>query len=165
VPLLCLAAAVEVAAAAGPSYQIKWPNDVLAPDGRKVAGILAELETAGGCLSHVIVGIGINLVSAPPLPTATSLVAVDGGGRDPEVVGRQVAEGLLRASRQLERDPQPILKAWRLHAHTLGRHVDVGGVRGLAVDIDTDGALLVRTKDGERRVLAGDVTMVAQRLG
>src|SRR5919198_6069394 len=52
---------------AGPGLQLryKWPNDVLA-EGRKIAGILLESETAGaGRLEFVIIGIGVNIASAP----------------------------------------------------------------------------------------------------
>src|SRR5690606_17536564 len=43
--LIALATARVVAEACGPGFGIKWPNDVLGPDGSKVAGILAELDT------------------------------------------------------------------------------------------------------------------------
>ncbi len=165
VPLLCLAAAVAVATAAGPAYRIKWPNDVLAPDDRKVCGILAELDSERGQVRHVVVGIGVNLASAPPLPTAASLLEVDGIRRDPEAFAREVAEGLIASCEQLQEDPSPVLQRWRALSHTLGREVEVAGVVGRALDIDPDGALRLLTECGERRVLAGDVTMVAQQSG
>src|SRR5690606_21125731 len=72
VPLLCLGAAVATAEAC-PDLRIKWPNDLLGPDGRKVAGILAEMELGQGRVRYVVVGIGLNLTAAPPLPTAAPL--------------------------------------------------------------------------------------------
>ena len=57
-PELTLVAADAVAGALGPGAAIKEPNDVVL-DGRKVAGVLAEAA------EHVVLGIGINVGSAP----------------------------------------------------------------------------------------------------
>ena len=56
--LLCLAAAVAVAEAIGPTARIKWPNDIFL-NGKKVAGILLESKPSD-CGSAYIIGIGIN---------------------------------------------------------------------------------------------------------
>jgi BirA family biotin operon repressor/biotin-[acetyl-CoA-carboxylase] ligase len=57
-PELTLVAAEAVRAAIGPEAEIKHPNDVLV-GGRKVAGVLAEAS------EHVVLGIGVNVGSAP----------------------------------------------------------------------------------------------------
>lgn len=160
VPLISLAAAVATADACGPSYRIKWPNDVLAPDGRKVAGILAEMEVRGGRVRHVIVGVGINVGAAPPLQTATSLAEWGAPPHRAELAARLV-RGVLDQATSVAAHPGSLLDRWRARAHTLGRQVSVAGVTGVAEDIDEDGALVVRDSDGgRRRVLAGDVQMV-----
>jgi len=43
---------------------VKWPNDVVTADGKKIAGILAESASSGGALSQVVVGIGVNVNTA-----------------------------------------------------------------------------------------------------
>ncbi|TMJ75516.1 MAG: biotin--[acetyl-CoA-carboxylase] ligase, partial [Alphaproteobacteria bacterium] len=65
VTALALADALRLLAGTGLALSFKWPNDVLA--GRaKLAGILLESEmAAGGGLDFVIVGVGVNLASAP----------------------------------------------------------------------------------------------------
>jgi biotin operon repressor BirA-like protein len=64
VPRLALVAGVAVAVAveetAGRRPAIKWPNDVLL-DGRKVAGVLTEMDAEVERVAHVIAGIGVNL--------------------------------------------------------------------------------------------------------
>jgi BirA family biotin operon repressor/biotin-[acetyl-CoA-carboxylase] ligase len=55
-----------------------------------------------------------------------------------------------------------ILKAWRSRAHIKGRRVNVTSfgetLAGKAIDVDSDGALILETEDGKRRrVVAGDV--------
>ena len=63
--IVSLAAAVAIKRAIGSRFGIKWPNDVLGPDGQKVAGVLCELETAGRRVDVVLVGIGVNVTEAP----------------------------------------------------------------------------------------------------
>ena len=63
---------------------------------------------------------------------------------------------------------EPIRDRWREQSSTLGQEVLVKAerreLRGVAEDIDTDGALLLRTEDGLERVLAGDVEQVRSRV-
>jgi len=63
---------------------------------------------------------------------------------------------------------EPVRERWRALSSTLGQEVLVKAerreLRGVAEDIDTDGALLLRTEDGLERVLAGDVEQVRSRV-
>jgi BirA family transcriptional regulator, biotin operon repressor / biotin---[acetyl-CoA-carboxylase] ligase len=64
--VVALAAAEAVDEVAGVEVGIKWPNDLLAADGRKVAGVLAEADVAAsspapGLFPPIVVGIGINV--------------------------------------------------------------------------------------------------------
>lgn len=156
--LLALAAAVAIVEACpAVPLQIKWPNDVLGPDGRKVAGILAEAEWVQGNIAWAVIGIGLNIGAAPELPTAACLA--DYGAED-ERVNRavRVIGHLIERCDQLVMDPDGVLDAWRSHAHTLGRRVTIDGITGVASDIDSGGALVVSTSTGLQRVVAGDVT-------
>ncbi len=169
-PLIGLVAAVAAAraiqSAAALRAKVKWPNDVLV-GGAKVAGILTE---AGPGLAWVVLGIGVNAnVPAALLPRGapypvTSLLEQAGGPIDR---GR-LAVALLR---ELEcgyavlrgEDRERVLASWRVCSDTLGRAVRVETmsrvVEGLAVDVDHNGALLVRTPGGIERFVAGDVTV------
>ncbi len=161
VGLLALAgavAAVDATADAGVEATIKWPNDVLGPDGRKLAGVLAERGTAGDAVEWVAVGVGHNAdVDPADLPEgATSLRELTGGPVD----RRRLAQALLESFDALRRDPDAVLPAWRARASTPGRRVRVetrdGAVEGTATDIEATGALLVETGSGLRRVTVGD---------
>lgn len=151
-------AAVEAAAAAGVDATIKWPNDLLGPDGAKLGGVLAESRTTDGEVAWAVLGLGLNAdVDSGALPPgATSLRAVTGGAVD----RRRVAQAFLESLDERRRDPAGSLPAWRERAATLGRRVRVttpdGDVVGKAVDVDETGALLVRTDAGPRRVSVGD---------
>lgn len=160
VPLICLAAAVTVCEALGEPFRIKWPNDVLAPDGRKVAGILAEVDADGTIVRHVVVGIGVNLVSAP-LPTA-ACVGEYADPPDRMHLAERIVAGIVARTAILAADPSRVLDEWRSRSHTLGQRVRIGDIEGQAVDIGADGALIVRTTSGTHPILAGDVEMIGR---
>jgi BirA family biotin operon repressor/biotin-[acetyl-CoA-carboxylase] ligase len=170
-PELAFAAALavcETARALGAkSAQVKWPNDIQC-EGRKLSGLLAELRTKGSGLSHVVLGIGVNVnVTVEELPaelhqTATSL-AIEAG----HLIWRAHACATLINSLERWIDLHaregfsPLRARWKELAATMGKRVRVEGDRpisGIAEDMDFDGALLIRSDDGQvRRVIAGDV--------
>ena len=176
-PKCTLMAAVAVARAMeafGLRAEIKWPNDIL-HDGRKLVGILTEMSAEMDRVNYVVIGIGINVNIAPEdFPAelraiATSLMQMKGAPL-PRVAFLQE---LLRALDDLYASVQregfaPVLAAWREYAVTLGQEVRVIGpageeFEGVAADIDAEGALLVDTAEGRRRVLAGDVSIRPRR--
>ena len=67
-PVLTLAAAVAavraIYAVTGIRTGIKWPNDIIC-DGRKMAGILLEMNSEADRVNHIILGIGINYSQTP----------------------------------------------------------------------------------------------------
>lgn len=141
----------------GPRLFIKWPNDVLAADGRKIAGILAEATGRA-----VIVGIGINIdypADALPDPRATSWFVETGMHPDrSEVLAALLANLYARITQPFEQ----VLADYRSHSSTLGARVRVvlpGGeeLEGVAVNVDESGHLLVQTGETVRTVIAGDV--------
>ncbi len=138
--------------------QLKWPNDVLL-QGAKLSGILLERE--GDVL---ILGIGVNLASAPALPDRPTASLADHGIR---VSARDFGERLadaFSARRAQWRDGgfEAICAAWLLRAHPLGTTLWVTGndgrVEGRFAGIAADGALLLDGTDGRAHVIhAGDV--------
>lgn len=162
VPLVGFAAAVATADACGAPFVLKWPNDVLAPDGKKVAGILAEAEWDKDRPAFVVVGIGVNVHAAPDLPTATSLAAAVADVPPVRDLAETITHGTLARIQQLLDDPPALLAAWRTRAR-LGMPVRIGAVEGVAEDVDNDGALLVRGARGALvRVLAGDLEPIGR---
>lgn len=155
-PLLALATAVAVREVIGDQFRFKWPNDLLAPDGRKVAGVLLEADPNAG---YVVVGIGVNVLSAPSaLPMATSVKAVTNHENSIADLAVKFVESLLKSANLSADD---IVSRWRAGSAMTGRMVRIGAVEGLVVDIDRDGALLVNTGDaGVKKVMAGEIEMV-----
>ncbi len=147
----------------------KWPNDVLL-NGKKVCGILSEAVFIDSSLSAVIIGIGLNVnqTTFPPAieSSAISLAQVSGHDIDRsyvlacvlgklEELYRNIQEGRLRL----------IIDLWQQHSTLLGKKITVDQqgnlLRGTAKAIDDDGGLILAVNGGERKVHAGDVTIVS----
>ena len=174
-PLITLMAALAVRDALHESCalttDIKWPNDILAPGGRKLCGILAEtVETERG--RACVLGIGINL-NDRAFPEelherATSVAAATGATVDDEQLLAALLRRLAARYAQLHAPAgsSEIVRDWSsLSTYAAGKRVRVetatemfeGTTRGL----ETDGALRVETPAGELRcVRAGAVHAV-----
>ncbi len=173
--LLAGAAVVDALLAAGAPVYAKWPNDVLlghASEGplgpyRKVCGVLAEGVIGSRGIEGAVLGIGLNLVRpAAGFPDELSLVAGALSDEGLALSRDDALEKLLHSLARRLADPNDdaafaaALDVLRQRSATLGRRVEArdDDVRGVAEDLAPDGALLVRTGDGElARVLAGDV--------
>jgi BirA family biotin operon repressor/biotin-[acetyl-CoA-carboxylase] ligase len=153
--------------------ELKWPNDVLAR-GRKLAGLLAEVcpEAAPPGETAVIVGAGVNL-TVPEFPAGVDGVSLHRLVQRPPSARALLEIWLLQlfaSVARLERVGLPaLLVDWRRRAAGLGRpvRVEVAGksVEGVAVGVRDDGALLLRTAEGIRPVLAGDVHLMERESG
>jgi BirA family biotin operon repressor/biotin-[acetyl-CoA-carboxylase] ligase len=169
-PQITLTTAVAVSRAleraAGAAPGIKWPNDLLL-EGKKVGGILTEMETESDQIRHLVVGLGINVNNRefPPeiAETATSLALALGRSfvRVP-LLQAWLEEFEVLYQRFLAREFPAILEEWKLHTVTLGTRVAVRQgpaiVQGLARDVAPDGALLIETAPGEVvRATSGEI--------
>jgi len=165
-PLITVAAGVAlvegIRAATGLLAALKWPNDLYVND-RKLAGILAE--TPGG---HVVLGFGINVrrTAYPPeiAERATSVEQELGRAIDLDVPLVECLAALAARYDDLRNGrTAAVLDAWRRYARPLlGRMVECAGAdgvrrQGVAEDIDSSGALIVRTADATLRVISGEV--------
>jgi BirA family transcriptional regulator, biotin operon repressor / biotin---[acetyl-CoA-carboxylase] ligase len=143
---------------------LKWPNDVLLAE-EKVAGMLLEnVAGANNSGSVVVIGTGINLANHPEnLPQPAISLAAYGLSVSPgdaiEVLAATTHEWLQRWG---EGATFPsIRRAWLDRAGPTGRPlvVKLGGVEteGTYAGLDSEGALRLRTAQGEQRITAGDV--------
>src|SRR4030042_2973012 len=170
--LITLMAAVATAEAiqkvSGLSPLIKWPNDILLRD-RKVAGLLNEIHSEMDRIHFVILGIGANLnmdekMFPQEIRAAATSLKIEMG----RPVSRKVFLQFLLLELErwyaifLREGSAVILKAWRDRAHIKGRQVKATSfgeaIVGTAIDVDSDGALILETEEGKRKkVLAGDI--------
>ena len=167
-PLLVgVALAESVAEVTGVLPSLKWPNDLLARDGRKLAGILAESTGTA-----VVVGVGLNVsTTAEELPEpGTSLSRVTGAtvDRAPILLGflRAVETRYRRWSQHLG-DPvaSGLAQDYLAWSSTVGATVavdlpDGSTLEGVAEAVDWDGRLVVATAQGRVELATGDVRHV-----
>ena len=169
-----LAAVDAIIAESGVTPGIKWPNDLLGADGRKLAGVLAEADLAGP-QAHgyppIVVGIGINVgwpLSDADLPgdlvgTATSLQQEAGRPVDRSALLHALLAALGPRATSLGTPEGRAEQASDLRRRcvTIGSQVRVelagGGFEGMATDVTDEGHLVVATGSGSRTVVAGDV--------
>jgi BirA family biotin operon repressor/biotin-[acetyl-CoA-carboxylase] ligase len=149
---------------------LKWPNDIVARDG-KLGGMLAESHHASVTNASVVVGIGVNLELPPAI-----LGNVDSGWAQMPVdlkslLGRAVPlESLAAAMIDHIADALPTFEEQGLHAFAetwserdwlRGRDITVqqpgGTVAGTASGIDNDGALLVQVAETTTRIISGSI--------
>jgi BirA family biotin operon repressor/biotin-[acetyl-CoA-carboxylase] ligase len=146
---------------------IKWPNDIYL-NGKKIAGILAEFAADSDRISHVVIGLGVNVNWFPDgLPPgsqpATSLSAEAGRrisrldllvsflNRSEELYREAEQQGYLSLRREWER--LSLVRDRPVRIET-GKETWEGTARG----IDEQGALIVTLADGRQRLFhAGDV--------
>ncbi|MCA1588482.1 MAG: biotin--[acetyl-CoA-carboxylase] ligase [Chloroflexi bacterium] len=156
-------------AVAGAGLGLKWPNDVVAGDGRKVAGLLLETVMTGERLTGAVVGMGVNVnwqpADMPPdiAGHATSLSSLAGGEVDRVSLLDRLLDSLDDEIVRVEAGRSPLAR-YRAACVTLGRDVAVdiatGVVRGTAVDLDETGSLVLEAEGGRIALSAGEVTTV-----
>jgi BirA family biotin operon repressor/biotin-[acetyl-CoA-carboxylase] ligase len=160
--LLTLAAGVAVRdgvqAATGLAADLKWPNDLIVGT-RKLAGILAEGIAIGSADQVVIVGVGVNVLSAAyPTEVEARATSIEGELGRPIDRGLLLSEILIALWDRLAQGPGDILQAWRAASpNAMGTRVEWDGKHGTTAGIDDGGALLVKTHAGIERIIAGEV--------
>jgi len=146
---VAVAAARACEQVAGVVPELKWPNDLLL-DGRKLAGILAQVGMVDGAPAFVVVGLGLNIGWAP-----------HGAARLPVGDRDRVLAAVLAA---LDALPADVTDEYRARLGTTGRQVrvEVAGETfvGRAIGVDDAGRLVVDTPRGRRVVDAGDVVHI-----
>lgn len=175
--ILPLAAALAVCSAmrnvCKVDAKLKWPNDITI-NGKKVSGILVEMSCEADRVNYVVIGIGVNanvsvrriesiIKGTPGYYGATSLMKEMGRKVDRSILVCKMLEEMERVYVGLqEKGASMIIEEWKKHSATLGSTVTVLQndvcFEGNAVDIDYDGALLVKLPNGDvKRIVAGDV--------
>lgn len=169
--LAAVATAEAIAAVSSLPVELKWPNDVMI-QGKKAGGILTESVFQADLSPAAIVGIGINVNTAPE--------------QFPPELRRQVTSLALAAGRFVPRQKliaaildrfeplyhafqlqglMPILPRWLHYGRIAGKPVRCSTERGIeegvVLGLDEDGALLIRGRDDSRlRVVSGEVVFL-----
>ena len=173
--LITLATGVAIAKSIrslGVDARIKWPNDVLI-HGKKISGVLTEVNATFNEIDWVVVGIGID--SNLKLEDFSEDIRI-GTTTLTEELPAKVDENELIAIflnefeevYQLYKDGEieTILKDWRDLSDTIGKYVNItqtGGkiTQGYVVGINNEGSLIIERQDGAlEKIISGELRTV-----
>lgn len=163
--LTALATANAIRRVTGLDARIKWPNDIVA-EGRKVCGMLMEMDATPERVASVVAGVGINVHQTQfPEEIAHSASSLD------LLAGRRISRSVIVRAflQEYERvwalGDEAMMRAYRERSATIGQRVQVIGLNGTytgtAEGVTDSGSLLVRADEdgGVREVLAADVSV------
>jgi BirA family transcriptional regulator, biotin operon repressor / biotin---[acetyl-CoA-carboxylase] ligase len=148
--------------------RIKWPNDVLIK-GKKVCGILTEIDAEPDRINFAIIGIGLNVnntLRADLNKYATTLKI----GCDSNISRVQLLRAILKNfdeqyQKIMKCKYNDIRKSWLSFSQIIGKRVRVreGEITmdGIVNDVDEDGALILKKDEEFHRVLSGDVEVLS----
>jgi BirA family biotin operon repressor/biotin-[acetyl-CoA-carboxylase] ligase len=165
-----VAAADAIETVAPGMVALKWPNDVWLR-GKKAGGILAKATSDANRISHVLLGIGLNLnLQITDIPDdlrriATSVRIETGAPCDRAAVASALFSRLdTRYTEMQERGFAAIRPLWERYSALAGKEVTVSdgetSRHGVVRGIDDEGALMLETGAGTARIIAGDVSVV-----
>lgn len=168
-----LAAAQTIETYCPRKTRIKWPNDILL-DGKKVCGILAQMQSNEDKIDFIILGIGINVnIAADEFPPeirniATSIAAQSGGYHSRQDLLITLYKNLSKWYKTLTSTGfEMIREEWLKMASLIGSETQVKFrdeiIKGKALGIDERGALVMSDSKGKTvKILAGDASILKE---
>jgi len=150
---------------------LKWPNDILSPDGKKIAGILTEARLDVDAVRDLIFGLGLNITPKKDFPSelktiASSLRHVTGENIEINVLTAEIIKKLFNSWEDFKENRWSDLfkEYWQRYDILTGKQVTIHlrgqPVTGLVEGIDEVGSLLVKTSDGKTVLISsGEVSL------
>ena len=142
------------------NVSVKWPNDLLL-NGKKIVGLLSEMETRGDMVEFLNIGIGINVNNQPQKHESKAISLKD--VLDKNLSRRLILETFLEDFKhQIQKiDCPEIIEQWKKQTSTIGSNVRIETLtdfhEGIAVDVDETGALIIEDKTGKtKKIIYGD---------
>lgn len=169
---LSLVVAVAVARAlhriTGIEPQLKWPNDILFA-GRKLSGILLEVQGESGGPCATVIGIGVNVGMSANAATNIEqpwidLTSATGRPISRNLLSSAILDELVLALQAFNESGMSTFMAdWRRWDGVAGRSVRLifsdHEIKGEVQGIDEQGALLLNNKTGLHRYQTGEISL------
>ena len=166
--LITMASSIAVAQGieevTGLKPEIKWPNDLLV-NGKKVCGILTELDAKKDTINYTVVGIGLNVNNAleEELQEFATTLKQELDNQIPKL---DLLKSILKNfdenyNKLISGDYDFIKNSWLSHSNIIGRKIQVRDDESVTIgkvtDIDNSGYLILETEKGIARIVSGDV--------
>jgi len=155
--------------------ELKWPNDITIK-GKKVAGMLVDASLESNKIETIVLGVGINfdvdvkkiekdLKITQNFYGATSLTKFGKGSNPVDLIQTFLIELEEIVNLLNKGQIKKIVKEWTQRSSTIGKNVEImtkeGKIKGNAIKIDDDGALVISNKK-TTRILAGDIVHLSK---
>lgn len=170
--VVSLALAISIEKALKIKCKLKWPNDVTIKD-KKIAGVLVDASIESGIIEYMILGIGINF-KINPKEIEKKLIHTQNYYGVASLLDKKTKTTPLKLVQEflfeLERlyqilcknDLKFLVDQWTKRSSTIGRSITITlpnkTIRGKALKIEPDGALILSSKGKNQRIIAGDVS-------
>ena len=166
---LALSIAIEKTFSIKP--ELKWPND-LTIKGKKVAGMLVDVSLESNRIENLVLGVGINFdvnvkqieKSLKGTPNFYGVATLN--GQKKKVKPIQLVQTFLVELEKIYKSlnakkTKRIIFEWTSRSSTIGKNVELNTadtkIKGKAIRIDEDGALVVLENNKEHKIIAGDI--------
>ncbi len=141
------------------SVSIKWVNDLYIDD-KKICGILTEaVRDVSGELLGMVIGVGVNVTTQSFPDDIKDIAASLGTAVDRNHLAAAIANKLISASF----DDENILAEYKKRSMVIGRNIIyyINNIphQGIAVDIDNDGGLVVKSGNEAVVLNSGEITL------
>jgi BirA family biotin operon repressor/biotin-[acetyl-CoA-carboxylase] ligase len=152
----------------GLTPEIKWPNDILI-NGKKIVGILTELQAEADRVHSVIIGVGMNVNhTLDQFPEELQAIATSIAAETGEQADRaQIIQAIMMNFEKLYTSYlvhgfKPVKLLWESYAISLNKNLIArtlqGTIRGRAIGIDDEGVLLLETNEGNiEKIYSADI--------
>ena len=168
---LALSKAIEKSTTIKP--KLKWPNDVTI-NGKKIAGTLVDISMESSKIESLVLGIGINfdvnvkqiekiLKKSPNFYGIDSIQNNDKNSQ-PLILVQTFLEELENICKYLSESRfDKIVREWTKRSSTIGNEIEISDgsktIKGKALRIDQDGAIVIENKSETKRIMVGDVSI------
>jgi len=151
--------------------ELKWPND-LTINGKKVAGMLVDVSLESNKIESLVLGVGINFdVDVKQIEKNLKNTSNFYGVAALSELKREVKPKILVQTFLAELEKiyellntkqiKTIISEWTKRSSTIGKKVEMytieGRIKGNAIKIDNDGALIISENNKTSKIIAGDV--------
>ncbi len=166
--LINFAAALAVAYSIENLYQLKtelkWPNDVLI-NGKKTSGILIESTSQGNKIERMVIGIGVNVNQASfqgtfNYPPTSIRIELDRNVEREKLLA-DILNNFELLLEKLKKNKNNIIEDWKSKCNMIGNRISIteneSEKYGIFYDVDSEGFLLLKTKDKIEKIHFGDV--------
>ncbi len=146
---------------------IKWPNDLLI-DGKKVCGILTEIDAEIDQINYAIVGIGININNKIPLYLGDIAVSLK-RKKDTNIFRVKLLKSIIKNldknyQKMLDKKYEYVREKWFSYSNILGRKVQINqentAIRGIVKDVDSSGCIILEKRGEIIRIVSGDLNFL-----